>query len=62
MNRLIRTIIYTIGHVLIAVTCNTVITGAEIHLALTDAVIEPIINGIWFYILDWFWMNHINKK
>lgn len=62
MNRLLRTIIYTIGHVIIAVICNRIITGAEVHLALTDAIIEPLINGLWFYFLDWIWTNYFNKK
>lgn len=62
MNRLLRTIIYTIGHVIIAVICNRIITGAEVHLALTDAVIEPFVNGIWFYTLDWLCTNYFNKN
>ena len=32
-------------------TCNTIITGAELQGAALDALIEPIINGVWFYIL-----------
>lgn len=62
INRLIRTVIYTLGHVIIAVVCNRIITGAEVHLALTDAIVEPIINGIWFYILDWSWSKYHNKN
>lgn len=61
-SRIVRTIIYTLGHIMIAVTCNTIITGAQMHLALTDAIIEPMINGLWFYALDWTWNNHFNNK
>jgi len=50
-----RAIVYTIGHILIAMTCNRLITGADWALAGADAIIEPIINGIWFYMLDKLW-------
>tara|TARA_B100001057_G_scaffold415231_1_gene432676 strand:+ start:34 stop:519 length:486 start_codon:yes stop_codon:yes gene_type:complete len=45
------TVIYTIGHILVAITCNRIITGASLDLAAADAFIEPIINGFWFYFL-----------
>ena len=44
-------IIYTIGHIFIATVCNWLITGAAMELAAIDAIVEPIINGIWFYAL-----------
>ena len=44
-------VIYTIGHMLIAIVCVMVITGASIELATLDAIVEPIINGVWFYVL-----------
>lgn len=44
-------VIYTIGHVLIAIVCVMYFTGASLELAALDAVIEPIINGVWFYVL-----------
>ena len=44
-------VIYTIGHIIIAMITNRIITGAELELAALDAVIEPMINGVWFYIL-----------
>jgi uncharacterized membrane protein len=47
-----RAVIYTIGHILIAMTCNRIITGADWTLAGIDALIEPIINGFWYYFLD----------
>jgi uncharacterized membrane protein len=49
------TVVYTIGHVVIAAICNTIITGASLDLATLDAIIEPCINGVWFYILhSWY--------
>ncbi len=44
-------IIYTIGHIFIATICNWLITGAAMELAAVDAIVEPIINGVWFYAL-----------
>lgn len=44
-------IIYTLGHIIIAMICNNLITGASFELAAVDAVVEPIINGVWFFIL-----------
>ena len=44
-------VIYTLGHIIIAMTCNFLITGASLDLAAIDAIVEPRINGVWFYIL-----------
>ena len=49
---LARAIIYTLGHIIIAMTCNRLITGADLELAAVDALVEPLINGVWFYLLD----------
>ena len=54
---LIRTVIYTIGHFFIAASCVMYFTGASLYLALTDAIVEPILNGFWYYLLDRFWVN-----
>ena len=51
--------IYTIGHVCIAMTVVTVLTGASLWEAGLVAMIEPSINGIWFYILHKTW-THFN--
>lgn len=48
-------IVYTIGHMLIAIACVIVITGASIQLATIDAIVEPLINGVWFYVLHETW-------
>jgi uncharacterized membrane protein len=50
-----RAIVYTIGHIIIAMTCNRLITGAEWKLAGVDAIVEPMINGVWYYLLDRLW-------
>ena len=43
--------IYTIGHIFIAMTCTYLISGATLELAATNAIVEPCVNGVWFYIL-----------
>ena len=54
---LLRTIIYTIGHFFIAAACVMYFTGANLYVGMTDALVEPILNGIWYYILDRFWIS-----
>ena len=44
-------IIYTLGHVVIAMTVVSVMTGASLWEAGAVALIEPSINGLWFYVL-----------
>ncbi|MDG2108115.1 MAG: hypothetical protein P8J74_05695 [Woeseiaceae bacterium] len=50
-------VIYTIGHFLIATTWSFMILGFELQYAALDAVIEPLLNGFWFYFLMHFWSN-----
>ena len=53
-----RALIYTLGHIVIAMTCNRLITGADWALAGADAIIEPMINGVWYYVLDRTWSRY----
>ena len=48
-------IIYTLGHVIIAMCVVTILTGASLWEAGAVALIEPSINGIWFYVLHSLW-------
>tara|TARA_B100000427_G_C15022292_1_gene383092 strand:+ start:92 stop:328 length:237 start_codon:yes stop_codon:yes gene_type:complete len=48
-------LIYTIGHIIIAMTVVTVMTGASLWEAGAVALIEPSINGLWFYVLHSIW-------
>ena len=48
-------IIYTIGHICIAMTVVTILTGASLWEAGLVALVEPTINGVWFYILHKTW-------
>ena len=59
---LFLSVVYTLGHIVIAMTCNTLITGANLNLAALDALIEPCINGIWFYVLHKLYKNYYLSK
>ena len=60
-NSLGRSVIYTLGHVIIASVCNVYITGAVMELAITDAIIEPMVNMIWYYVLDVCYSRYVSK-
>tara|TARA_Y100001970_G_scaffold263498_1_gene349007 strand:- start:1259 stop:1495 length:237 start_codon:yes stop_codon:yes gene_type:complete len=59
---LLLTVIYTLGHFIIAVLCVKFITGASLELATLDALIEPIINAVWLYVLHRLYLNYKSKK
>ena len=44
-------LIYTFGHVIIAMTVVSLMTGASLWEAGLVALVEPSINGVWFYTL-----------
>ena len=48
-------IIFFVGHIIIAMTVVSAITGASIWEAGAVAVIEPAVNSVWFYILHKLW-------
>ena len=48
-------VVYTIGHFLIATSWSFMIIGVDLSLAAVDAIIEPILNGFWFYALLYSW-------
>ena len=60
-DNLVLAVIYTIGHILVAMTCNRIITGASLDMAAADAFVEPIINGFWFYFLLVYLKNKIEQ-
>jgi len=50
-----RALVYTVGHVIIAMTVVSLLTGASLWEAGLVALVEPTINGLWYYILDKIW-------
>ena len=54
---LLRTIVYTIGHFAIAITVLMLVADVPFMIALTDAIVEPIANSVWYFILDKWWAS-----
>ena len=49
---ILRTIVYTIGHFAIAITVLMLVADVSFLIALTDAIVEPLANAVWYFILD----------
>ena len=58
---ILRTIIYTIGHFAIAITVLMLVADVSFIIALTDAIVEPLANAIWYFILDKLWTAKYKK-
>ena len=58
---ILRTIVYTIGHFVIAITVLMLIADVSLAVALTDAIVEPLANSVWYFLLDKFWASKIKK-
>tara|TARA_Y100001936_G_scaffold7039_1_gene6195 strand:+ start:716 stop:958 length:243 start_codon:yes stop_codon:yes gene_type:complete len=54
---ILRTIVYTIGHFAIAITVLMLVADVPFMIALTDAIVEPIANSVWYFILDKWWAS-----
>ncbi len=48
-------IIYTCGHIIIAMTVVKLMTDASLWEAGSVALVEPTLNGIWLYVLHRLW-------
>jgi uncharacterized membrane protein len=53
----LRTLVYTLGHILIAMNVVSLMTGASLWEAGAVALVEPTINGGWYFILDRLWVT-----
>ena len=58
---ILRTIIFTIGNFAIAITVLMLIADVTFTVALTDAIVEPIANSVWYFILDKWWASKSKK-
>tara|TARA_B100000674_G_scaffold281894_1_gene233121 strand:- start:235 stop:471 length:237 start_codon:yes stop_codon:yes gene_type:complete len=54
---ILRTIVYTIGHFAIAIIVLMSIADVSFIIALTDAIVEPLANAVWYFILDKWWAS-----
>ena len=58
---ILRTIIYTIGHFAIAISVLVLVADVSFMIALTDAIVEPLANSVWYFILDKWWSSKYKK-
>tara|TARA_A100001011_G_scaffold331057_1_gene357238 strand:+ start:193 stop:435 length:243 start_codon:yes stop_codon:yes gene_type:complete len=58
---ILRTIIYTIGHFAIAIVVLMSISDVSFRVALTDAIVEPLANAVWYFLLDKFWASKMRN-
>ena len=59
---ILRTIVYTIGHFAIAITVLMLIADVAFMVALTDAIVEPLANAVWYFLLDKFWASKVAHR
>ena len=59
---ILRTIVYTIGHFVIAITVLMLVADVSFMIALTDAIVEPLANSVWYFLLDKFWASKKFKR
>tara|TARA_Y100001949_G_C15700321_1_gene206394 strand:+ start:222 stop:470 length:249 start_codon:yes stop_codon:yes gene_type:complete len=58
---ILRTIVYTIGHFAIAITVLMMVADVSFVIALTDAIVEPLANSVWYFVLDKWWASKSSK-
>ena len=51
---ILRTGVYTIGHFLIAIIVLKSVADVTFSEAMTDAIVEPMANAVWYFIVDKF--------
>ena len=54
---ILRTIVYTVGHFIIAITVLMLVADVSFVIALTDAIVEPLANAVWYFVLDKWWAS-----
>ena len=58
---ILRTVVYTLGHFAIAIIVLMSIADVPFSVALTDAIVEPLANSVWYFMLDKFWASKIKN-
>ena len=58
---ILRTIVYTVGHFAIAITVLMLVADVSFMIALTDAIVEPLANAVWYFVLDKIWTSKYKK-
>ena len=58
---ILRTFVYTLGHFAIASIVLMSIADVPFSVALTDAIVEPLANAVWYFMLDKFWASKVKN-
>ena len=58
---ILRTVVYTLGHFAIAIIVLMSIADVPFSVALTDAIVEPLANAVWYFMLDKFWASKVKN-
>ena len=58
---ILRTLVYTIGHFFIAAGTILALSDVPLIIAMTDAIVEPLLNSIWYFVLDKWWASKSQK-
>jgi len=58
---ILRTFVYTLGHFAIAIIVLMSIADVPFSVALTDAIVEPLANAVWYFMLDKFWASKVKN-
>ena len=58
---ILRTIVYTVGNFGISITVLMLVADVSFMIALTDAIVEPIANSVWYFVLDKWWASKSKK-
>ena len=59
---ILRTVVYTIGHFMIAIIVLKSVADVTLNEAMTDAIVEPLANAVWYFMLDKFWASKVTKR
>lgn len=51
----LRTLIFTAGHFFIDFFTIMMITGSTVEAAAQASIVAPILNGVWYFLLDRTW-------
>ena len=54
---ILRTLVYTIGHFFIAAGTILALSDVPLIIAMPDAIIDPLLNSIWYFVLDKWWAS-----
>ena len=46
---------------IIAITVLMTVSNVSLMIALTDAIVEPLANAVWYFMLDKFWASKVKN-